>query len=61
MLENYYDVAKADEFDRLFGALAIGKNPTPGHNRYMVLNWDFSAIIPQGKPEQIQQSLHNHN
>jgi hypothetical protein len=28
MLENYYDVAKAYEFDQLFGHLAIGQNPT---------------------------------
>jgi len=60
MLENYYDVAKADEFDRLFGHLAIGKNPTPKHNQYLVLNWDFSAVSPQGEPEQIRQALHDH-
>jgi len=36
MLENYYDVAKADEFDKLFGNLAIGKNPTPKHNQYLI-------------------------
>jgi hypothetical protein len=42
MLENYYDIAKADEFDKLFGHLAIGKNPTPKHNQYMVMTWDFS-------------------
>ena len=35
-LANYYDVAKADEFERLFGALAIGKNPTPLHNQYFI-------------------------
>jgi hypothetical protein len=29
MLENYYDVNKADEFDRLFGGLAINRQPTP--------------------------------
>lgn len=29
MLENYYDLAKADEFERLFGHLAIGRQPTP--------------------------------
>jgi len=46
MLENYYDVAKADEFDRLFGQLAIGQNPTPKHNQYFVMNWDFSGIEP---------------
>ncbi|HEW97948.1 MAG: hypothetical protein DRR16_16610 [Candidatus Parabeggiatoa sp. nov. 3] len=34
MLENYYDVAKASEFERLFGELAIGQNPTPKHNQY---------------------------
>ena len=27
-LSNYYDVNKADEFERLFGHLAIGQNPT---------------------------------
>jgi len=31
MLENYYDVAKADQFSQLFCHLAIGKNPTPIH------------------------------
>ncbi len=29
MLENYYDVARAGEFEQLFGKLAIGHNPTP--------------------------------
>ena len=28
MLENYYDVAKKDDFDKIFGSLAIGQNPT---------------------------------
>ena len=26
-LENYYDLARADDFDRLFGGLKIGQNP----------------------------------
>jgi len=60
MLENYYDVAKADEFGRLFGHLKIGKSPTQLHNRYLVMNWDFSAVEPQGTPDQIRNSLHNH-
>jgi len=34
MLENYYDVNKADEFERLFGNLKIGQHPTPRHNQY---------------------------
>ncbi|OQY56911.1 MAG: hypothetical protein B6245_17720, partial [Desulfobacteraceae bacterium 4572_88] len=44
VLENYYDVAKADEFERLFGHLAVGGNPTRRHSRYFVLKWDFSAV-----------------
>ncbi|MCP4700263.1 MAG: AAA family ATPase, partial [Gammaproteobacteria bacterium] len=27
VLENYYDIARADEFEKMFGHLAIGKNP----------------------------------
>jgi len=60
MLENYYDVAKASEFERLFGHLAIGQNPTPKHNQYFILNWDFSGIDPTGEPREIRQRMHNH-
>jgi len=60
MLENYYDVAKASEFDRLFGHLAIGQNPTPKHNQYFILNWDFSDIDPTGEPREIRQRMHDH-
>ena len=60
MLENYYDVAKADEFDSLFGHLAIGQQPTDRHNQYFVMNWDFSAVSPEGEPEDIQQAMYNH-
>lgn len=59
MLENYYDVNKAGEFDRLFGHLAIGKNPTPRHNHYLILRWDFSSVDPQGTSDAIRQSLYN--
>ena len=31
-LENYYDLARTDEFERLFGGLKIGRNPTPLRN-----------------------------
>jgi hypothetical protein len=60
MLENYYDVAKADEFDRLFGHLAIGQNPTPKHNQYLVMKWDFSVIEPQDDVKGLRNSLHDH-
>ncbi|HMV50751.1 MAG TPA: AAA family ATPase [Blastocatellia bacterium] len=60
MLENYYDVAKADEFDRLFGHLAIGRKPTPLHNQYFVLRWDFSNVNPQGSPDAVERALHTY-
>ncbi|HFD38863.1 MAG TPA: AAA family ATPase, partial [Anaerolineae bacterium] len=59
-LENYYDVAKGDEFEALFGHLAAGREPTPLHNRYFVLKWDFSAVDPQGEVGEIRKALHNH-
>uniref|UniRef100_UPI000AA67853 AAA family ATPase n=1 Tax=Candidatus Thiosymbion oneisti TaxID=589554 RepID=UPI000AA67853 len=60
MLENYYDVAKSDEFERLFGHLEIGRNPTPLHNRYLVMRWDFSAVMTHGDTEAIGRALYNH-
>ena len=60
MLENYYDVAKASEFERLFGSLAIGQHPTPKHNQYFILNWDFSDIDPTGEPADMRQRMHDH-
>ena len=60
MLENYYDFKKAEEFTRLFGNLAIGRNPTPKHNQYFVLRWDFSAVNPHGDAETVERSLHNY-
>lgn len=60
MLENYYDVNKAGEFDKLFGHLAIGKTPTPLHNQYLVLRWDFSMVKASRTAEEIEQALYNH-
>ncbi|MCB0063740.1 MAG: AAA family ATPase [Caldilineaceae bacterium] len=57
MLENYYDVAKADEFERLFGRLAIGQNPTPLHNQYLILRWDFSVVTSKPTYEEQQEVL----
>src|SRR6478672_3422057 len=37
LLENYYDLAKAEAFERLFGKLIIGQQPTPLHNTYFVM------------------------
>ncbi|MDR2171909.1 MAG: AAA family ATPase, partial [Planctomycetaceae bacterium] len=44
MLSYYYDVNYADEFERLFGDLYIGKNPTQLKNSYAVMGFNFSGI-----------------
>ena len=59
-LMNYYDINKAKDFERLFGHLAIGKNPTALRNQYLVLKWDFSNIESQGTVREIRTSLYNH-
>lgn len=46
MLAAYYDVAMGEEFDALFGDLAIGKEPTEEHNKYLILKFDFSKVNP---------------
>ncbi len=60
MLTNYYDVARKDQFHELFGHLKIGKNPTPLHNRYFILEWDFSCVDPSGTAQDIKRALHDH-
>ena len=42
----YYDLRNASEHDRIFGGLAVGRDPTPSAHRYFVLEWDFSDIDP---------------
>jgi hypothetical protein len=60
MLENYYDLARANEFEPLFGHLIIGKQPTPLHNHYFVMTWDFSVIVTSFSTEAMQQNVHDH-
>ncbi len=43
-LRLYYDIRSKDEFDTLFGQLAIGHKPTPLKNSYQILSFDFSGI-----------------
>ncbi|UCH92483.1 MAG: AAA family ATPase [Candidatus Aminicenantes bacterium] len=59
-LEYYYDINKKDNFEELFGHTEIGKNPTPLHNRFMVLPLDFSIINPSGGIEDIRSHFNQH-
>ncbi|MEI6416074.1 MAG: AAA family ATPase, partial [Pseudomonadota bacterium] len=60
MLEHYYDLNRAGDFDALFGPLAIGRKPTPLHNQYFVMKWDFSLIKAQGEVREIEAAIHQH-
>jgi len=60
MLENYYDLAKTDRFEALFGHLAIGSDPTSLHNTFIVMKWDFSLIESDGSVGDIRNRLHDH-
>ena len=60
MLENYYDIARRDAFESIFGKLAIGADPTALRNSYFILRWDFSCIDPTGSPDDIKRSLYGH-
>ena len=44
MLRHYYDINTADKFERLYGDLYIGKNPTPNRNKYLVMNLNFAVV-----------------
>ncbi|MBU0764781.1 MAG: AAA family ATPase, partial [Bacteroidetes bacterium] len=44
MLRWYYDIKAKDRFDELFGKFYIGKNPTPDHNSYLFMSFDFSGM-----------------
>ncbi|EIW00658.1 ATP-binding protein [Thermoanaerobacter siderophilus] len=43
-LENYYDINNEEDFEKLFGDLYIGKNPTKLKNSYMILKLNFSGL-----------------
>jgi len=44
VLENYYDIQKAEKFETLFGETYIGKHPTRSKNTYHILRFNFAGI-----------------
>jgi hypothetical protein len=57
LLEHYYDLGRADQFDALFGGLWIHINPTPERNRYLVLSLDFSQVTTDGGVDALRRSF----
>ncbi len=56
VLQAYYDIAKSDKFDKLFGGLYIQKNPTEYKNSYLILKFDFSGINTENE-ESLKKSF----
>ena len=53
-LENYYDIAKIEQFDYLFKNTYIGSNPTVNKNSYHILRFNFSGISTENAEATIQ-------
>ena len=49
MMEYYYSIDTADEFESLFKGLYVYDHPTPNKNNYYVLKFDFSGMNLNGK------------
>ena len=54
VLEDYYDVKKANKFEKLFGETYIGKNPTKLKNSYYILRFNFSGVDTSNSETTIQ-------
>jgi hypothetical protein len=59
-LATYYDLRYVDDFEEIFGGLAVHRQPTPLANRYFVLQWNFSRVTSRGDVEAIAESLRGH-
>ncbi|MCK4765656.1 MAG: AAA family ATPase [Candidatus Aminicenantes bacterium] len=58
MMETYYDVDKAGQFDTYFFGTAVFKQPTLERNSYLILKFDFSQI--KSSVDQVEASFFNH-
>ena len=58
MLKHYYDINRADQFEKLFGELYIGQHPTEERNSYLIIDLNFSVI--DGTLGNYRQSMDAH-
>jgi Predicted AAA-ATPase/PD-(D/E)XK nuclease superfamily len=59
MLNYYYAIEFKDQFQAIFGKLAIGKKPTALANSYLVLSLEFSGILTDTPKETFEGFLFN--
>lgn len=60
-LAHYYDRTVAGRFEALFGGTYIGSNPTPEHNQYLVIRYDFSKMVMADSMEGLAQNFNDLN
>jgi len=60
-LAHYYDRSLTHRFEDLFGGTYIGSHPTPEHNRYMIIRYDFSAMVMSDNMEGLEQNFNDLN
>jgi len=58
MLKHYYDINRAEQFEKLFGELYIGQHPTEERNSYLIIDLNFSVI--DGTLGNCRQSMDAH-
>lgn len=61
MLAAYYDRSRAARFDELFGGTWIGAHPTDEHNKYLIIRYDFSAMVLANNIEGLEQNFNDLN
>ncbi len=57
LLEHYYDLDRAEQFDALFRGLWIHEHPTPQKNQYLVLTLDFSQVSVEGDQDALKEAF----
>lgn len=57
----YYDRTKAHRFEELFNGTWIGSHPTPERNRYMIIRYDFSAMVMDSNMQGLAQNFNDLN
>ena len=58
ILQCYYDVDYAKDFEEFFGELDIGRNPTPEHGKYLFLDFNFTGVEKQ--VDRVQPSFNDY-
>ena len=57
----YYDRTRAARFDELFGGTWNGSHPTPEHNQYMIVRYDFSKMVMANDMDGLERNFNDLN